>query len=148
MDSLEIGRAEDAEIDELVVLDRECFPLHPYGPVVMRQMFEVCGGLLIRARRGRLVGYCLGAIEFEDPAVGWILSLAVKPESRNKGIGSLLTSALIDQLRTSGVALCRLSVEPGNEAALALYSGFGAQETEFRDLYFGTDPRLLMEFPI
>lgn len=146
--SFQIGQAKEDELETLETIDRVCFPSQPYGPAVMRQMFEICGSFFLRAVRQEIVGFSLGAPEVDDPETGWILGLAVLPQARNYGVGRTLTVTLLERMRSSGLKRCRLSVEPDNEPALALYQSLGALEIGLRESYFGSDARLLMELEI
>lgn len=54
-----------------------------------------------------------------------ILTIAVRPEYRGRGIGRWLLLHLIDEARQSGCSAIALEVRPSNEAALGLYEKLG-----------------------
>ncbi|AQS42136.1 MAG: Ribosomal-protein-alanine acetyltransferase [Candidatus Tokpelaia hoelldobleri] len=65
-----------------------------------------------------------------------ILSIAVAPESRRKGIGHALMDALLRQLYQERVQTLFLEVDEHNRAARALYRHFGFVETGRRSGYY------------
>lgn len=56
---------------------------------------------------------------------GRLCSLAVSKEHRGRGIGSLLTESLIDELRARGVKNCYLTCIEDNYNAMSLYKKHG-----------------------
>ena len=143
-----IWRASEEDLRDLVEIDAESFPLHPYGPVVMRQMLDISGGLFLVANQERTAGFVIGAIEADDPSTAWMLTLAVGKEFRRKGVGHALTQGLLDQLELRQIKRCRLTVEPENEAAISLYRGFGWQPMGSKEDYFDGQPRILLELEL
>lgn len=74
-----------------------------------------------------------------------ILTLAVLPAARCKGIGRALLDALRKEAMARGVHEIFLEVAEGNAAAKALYAGAGAQEIGRRRRYYadGADALVL-----
>lgn len=58
---------------------------------------------------------------------GQILSIAVAPSARGRGVASALLAESIDYLSQHGVRKVKLEVRPENRAALHLYHKFGFQ---------------------
>lgn len=65
-----------------------------------------------------------------------ILTLAVLPAYRRKGLGRALILAAADHARTRGAARMFLEVSTANLAALALYAGLGFREVGRRPAYY------------
>ena len=65
-----------------------------------------------------------------------ILTLAVDPVHRRRGLARALLLATIARLRLAGVTQLFLEVESGNEAAEGLYRGFGAEAVGRRPAYY------------
>ena len=73
-----------------------------------------------------------------------ILTLAVKPEARGKGLGRALIAAMAAHARTLGASGIFLEVGDDNPAALALYAGLGFERVGQRKAYYaGRDARIL-----
>ena len=65
-----------------------------------------------------------------------ILTIAVAPEFRRKGIGSALLGGHLATLAAQGIKTLFLEVEAGNQAALALYAHFAFQQIGERKAYY------------
>ncbi|MCA9494387.1 MAG: ribosomal protein S18-alanine N-acetyltransferase [Myxococcales bacterium] len=76
---------------------------------------------------------------------GELLTLAVLPEARRRGIASTLLDALVAWWRTEGVERAYLEVRADNAPALALYERGRWQRTGLRPRYYrdGTDAVLM-----
>ncbi len=74
-----------------------------------------------------------------------ILTLAVAPEARRRGLGRRLVARFVTQARARGAAEAFLEVAAGNAGALALYRAAGFAETGRRRAYYadGTDALVL-----
>ncbi|MDX9997973.1 MAG: N-acetyltransferase [Phenylobacterium sp.] len=68
---------------------------------------------------------------------GEILTLAVDPRRRRKGIARLLVEAASGLAKTAGAEALFLEVAHDNDAAIALYRGAGFEEVGRRPGYYG-----------
>ena len=82
------------------------------------------GHFVLGAWRGKRL---LGAIGCEREArlkvrhIGHVIGMMVRPESRGRGIGTMLLEACIAEARHAGLELLTLTVTAGNDAAIRLY---------------------------
>ncbi|MBK3626253.1 GNAT family N-acetyltransferase [Streptomyces sp. MBT49] len=143
---LRIRAVTEADLPHIVRLDADAFPHGPYPFFVLRQLLTACTGLVYVVDDGSdLYGYVLGTAP--NDAQSWVLSLAITPRLRGKGFGRELMTRLLGQLRAKGAHSVRLSVEPRNDSAIALYRslGFVADPGGPHPDYFGPgEDRLLM----
>ena len=65
-----------------------------------------------------------------------ILSIAVDPSARKKGLATTLLGSHISRLSRNGVAALFLEVDVSNAPALALYRRFGFREVGKRPAYY------------
>lgn len=65
-----------------------------------------------------------------------LITLAVHPEMRKQGIGSLLVDFMLKEGEKAGVDHVTLDVRPSNKAAIALYRKFGFVESGLRKRYY------------
>ena len=72
-----------------------------------------------------------------------ILSLAVLPAARRRGVGRRLLAEAIDRLVEAGVRRLVLEVAENNAAARGLYAGAGFAEVGRRPGYYRQGPRLV-----
>ena len=65
-----------------------------------------------------------------------LLTIAVEPSRRRKGVATALLARIEQVLRDCGVASCFLEVEADNEAAIALYRRFHFNPCSIREGYY------------
>ena len=65
-----------------------------------------------------------------------ITNIAVRADSRGRGIGTLLMSELISRARMLGVKYMTLEVRDNNENAIKLYKSFGFTVEGIRKKYY------------
>jgi ribosomal-protein-alanine N-acetyltransferase len=119
-----------ADINRLAELHAACFTLPPPWPA-----HEIAATL---AQRGAFLlveedGFLIGRIVAGEAE---ILTLAVAPESRRKGIGSRLVGRFMSHLRVEGATRAFLEVAAGNLPAIGLYRGLGFTENGRRKGYY------------
>ncbi|MFC4357304.1 GNAT family N-acetyltransferase [Halobium salinum] len=130
----EIRRATTADRPTLVDLQRRLPERSPelldYGVVV--------GDVLVSTAGGRPVGYLLPA--HGDGA--HVAELVVGENHRREGRATALLDALFDSLPPGDEVT--IAVAPDNDAALALYEGYGFEVVEEREGYFAGGPALVL----
>lgn len=65
-----------------------------------------------------------------------VLTLAVRPEARRRGVGRALVEAAAQRLASQGVSVLRLEVAQDNPAGLALYAAAGFAPAGLRRGYY------------
>lgn len=140
----------EADLPELLRVERETFPQDPYPYFVLRQLVDIHREhFLVAEEAGRLRGYAL-FVTAPGGSVSWIMSLAVTPDQRSRGLGRRLMREVLHRVRADGIRAVRLTVDPANTPAVALYRSLGfAAEGEVREDYFGAgDHRLIMSLTL
>ena len=84
-------------------------------------------------KAGELQGFILSRLAADEAEV---LTIAVKPKHRGKGIAARLMSANMERLILAGARNWFLEVEAQNEAALALYRRFAFEKVGERKSYY------------
>ncbi|HEY0267532.1 MAG TPA: GNAT family N-acetyltransferase [Rhizomicrobium sp.] len=77
-----------------------------------------------------------------------ILTLAVTPAARGRGLGRQLLQAAIGKARDLGADTLFLEVGADNPAALALYAGQGFTKVGDRRAYYGGGDALVLRLPL
>ena len=123
----------EGDVDELLELERRCFT-HPwnetqYAVGLKLGVFHVFGfsgpdGLAAYA------SFTVAAEEME------LLNIAVRPESRRRGLGSRLLRIILGIAGRMGAKRAVLDVRESNSAALELYRGFGFEQVGVRRKYY------------
>ncbi len=96
----------------------------------------VAEAAMVTGRWGKspaLAGFVLSRCALDEAE---ILTIAVAPEFRRRGIGSTLLAAHLARLAAQGVKALFLEVEAGNRAALALYAQFDFRQIGERKAYY------------
>lgn len=82
---------------------------------------------------GALLGFVLSHVVVPE---GEILTIAIAPRARGKGLGAKLLAHHLGRLAALGVTTSHLEVEAGNAPALALYRRLGYVEAGRRKGYY------------
>ncbi len=110
---------------DVLALEEVCFPGEAFDKALFERFAAKCPELFLVARRGgRLIGYSLAEIDGEEAE---LVSIAVAPGERRRGVGEALLRAMLRRLRRAGLASCRLSVRTTNTGAIRLYEKLGFQ---------------------
>lgn len=134
---ISIRPAALADLDALLELDTAVFGTMAYPRFVVRQFLDVYRSCwLIAQGPTGMRGYAL-AVPAVDGTCAWLFGLGVREEFRHMGCGRLLTVEALALLRKLEVPVARLTVEPENIRAIALYADLGFTVTEHAMDYLG-----------
>lgn len=81
----------------------------------------------------RIIAYAGAWVSFNQAEV---MSIAVEPEFRGQGIGTILFGELIKAVKERGAKSITLEVRPSNTAAIKLYESFGLRSVGRRRGYY------------
>ena len=138
---MHIEKAQSSQLDSLSELEAICFPDDPYPRFFFTQAEEIYSEtLLVAYEEGNPpIGYILAAPDSAERGKWWILSMAVHPEHRKRGIGKSLMDKLIDTLSDNRASVIYLSVSENNVDALNLYKKYDFEITRKSYDYFGKE---------
>lgn len=112
----------DRDIDEVYEVEMLSFK-DPYPkPLLVFYSRLEPEGFLVAECDSRVVGYVIGV---RERGYCHIISIAVHPAYRRKGIGSALLKKLIEIMEHKGLTSFLLEVRVSNTAAINLYRRFG-----------------------
>lgn len=95
-----------------------------YSPSTFIAIQEQCPeGCLVALESEEIMGFIMGMET--RPGKGKILMLAVRPEARRRGIGSMLLKSLLRQFTVRGIFSITLETRANNADALAFYRAHG-----------------------
>jgi len=77
-----------------------------------------------------------------------ILTLAVAPAARGRGLGRALLEAAITKAKAKGATVLFLEVGGDNPHALALYAGLGFAQVGMRKGYYAGKDALVLRLPL
>jgi ribosomal-protein-alanine N-acetyltransferase len=131
--SYEFGRLSLGDLDDLVALEKICFP-HAWTEqqfwLCLKQKQYYIFGLKKKDELAAYLSFFNVADEME------ILKLAVHPAHRCKGLGKRLLWLVLQNCIKMGIEQAYLEVRRSNTAALVLYTGFGFIQTGTRKGYY------------
>lgn len=130
--TLQIRHFEEKDIDQVIQINWTCLPEN-YSPSFFSDIFENFPKTFLVANfNEKIVGYIMCRIEngfselkkFHITKKGHIISIAVLPEFREKGVGTVLLSEAIKNLEFYKAKECYLEVRTTNLTAIKLYKKF------------------------
>jgi ribosomal protein S18 acetylase RimI-like enzyme len=127
------------DLEALVELEQRCFEYDRLSRRSFRHFLASdTAECLVAEEAGRLVGYAL-VLFHGRTALARLYSMAVAPEQRGRGLGRTLLHAAEAAALDGGAAVMRLEVNPGNEAAVALYRSAGYADFGVYRAYYEDD---------
>ncbi|MBR7835933.1 GNAT family N-acetyltransferase [Actinospica durhamensis] len=139
-----IRQVAHRDLEPLHGVDLHVFGELAYPYFALRQLIDVHYRHFLVADAGpdlpglapELLGYVLAAHAAQAPEA-WLLNLGVRPDMRRRGYGRMLFERCLAGLRRDGAGLVRLTVEPGNHAAIRLYESAGFRIQDLQRDYYG-----------
>ncbi len=124
-------RADD--ISQIIAIEHESFH-NPYPEDIITFLYErYRTTFLVAEHGGTILGYIAGITSWRE---GHIVSVAVLPAWRRKGIASQLVEELYKIFRKYGKKRVKLEVRLSNKAAIALYENLGFERQKIVKKYY------------
>lgn len=117
--------------EALAALHARCFPQRPWSVAEFEALLQARGVIWRSSACG--AGFVLAQAV---PPEAEILTIAVAPEARGKGLARALMGDLMEALPQAGVDALFLEVAEDNSAARALYAATGFAEAGRRRGYY------------
>lgn len=131
-DTMVFGPARGDDLDALVSID-QASPRPWSREAFAAELNQSPPALFVLRSSGEAVAFVAARIHIPEMD---IVNLAVRPDRRGRGLGSLLLSSLLGEVASTGVQTVFLEVRAGNEEALKLYRRAGFQETQRRGDFY------------
>jgi [ribosomal protein S18]-alanine N-acetyltransferase len=117
-----IRRVAGSDLKRIAEIEETSFGAEAYDVELFAAYLRTCGGLFLLAEcAGKIHGYLLCC--FRTPSAE-LISVAVAPEFRCRGVASALLESLLRRLRRRGAARLHLVVRVTNRAAQAFYAKY------------------------
>lgn len=130
---VEVSKASPRNLEDIYEIELASFK-DPYPLNLLKAILEENpDGCFIAKHRGRVVGYVAASISAK---VAHVISVAVKPENRGRGIGEKLLGRLLEELKYKGITMIFLEVRVSNKAAINLYRKLGFRESRRIPRYY------------
>jgi len=149
-----LRRFQPSDLDRVIYINQTCLPEN-YPSFFFMDLFRKYPETFIVAEEdGVVVGYIMCRIETGMPSFrslsfskrGHIISIAVLPEYRNRGIGYALVSRALRAMTLYRASECYLEVRVSNTPAINLYKklGFEIKGTMHRYYADGEDAYIMV----
>lgn len=129
-----IERIKEKDIDDILAIERVSFSYPWTKSMFINELKNPYSHAhLIRTHLNQVIGYIVFWVIMDE---GHILNIAIHPEYRNKGYGSLLLKFSLDYLYKNSGKVMTLEVRRSNIQAIALYKKFGFRVVGIRKNYY------------
>ncbi|SPE40327.1 SSU ribosomal protein S18P alanine acetyltransferase [Candidatus Sulfopaludibacter sp. SbA3] len=130
-----IGRLSERELDRILEIEAASFGKEAYDRKLFAEYLHKCGDLFLGAWRGKkLCGYMLTRKSGETRAE--LVSVAVDPAFRGKGVASALMKSTLRRLRWRGISRFGLMVKLTNGQARRFYEKYGFTKVRIVRQYY------------
>ena len=127
-----------SDLNRILEIEHASFGKDAYDRNLFADFYHKCGELFLVAVRGRRIcGYMLTCIGGQSTANhAELVSVAVDPRQRGKGIASALMDSTLRRLRRRGVVRFHLTVKVTNATAIRFYEGYGFRKSRIARRYY------------
>lgn len=123
VEAVAVRKAAEDDIDPLVCLDADAFPIEwHYGADVLREALVRADEFLVAEERHELIGYAYGDLQHGS---AHITRLVVAPQEQRHGVGAKLLRDLLQAFHRRGVWWVTLNTQRKNVPSQRLYERFG-----------------------
>jgi ribosomal-protein-alanine N-acetyltransferase len=134
-ENIEIREMTRGDLEEVLQIERMSFPTPWSQALFERELLTPFARSLVALEREskKIMGYlCFWLVDPE----AHVLNLAVHPQHRGQGLGTLLMGYGVEYCRNRGVQLITLEVRRSNYKAISLYRNFQFQFRGIRRRYY------------
>lgn len=121
------------DADEISALEAKCFAMPWSREDFWRETRNELAEYVVAEMNGKIIAYAGAWVSFDQAEV---MHIAVEPELRGQGVGTLIFGALIAAVKKRGAKSITLEVRPSNTAAIKLYENFGLKSVGRRKGYY------------
>jgi ribosomal-protein-alanine N-acetyltransferase len=135
---------KEDDISIIYEIERMSFP-YPFGEVLIGNIYYAAPELCyIVEHEQEIVGFLLGGYT-ATPRQAHILSFAIKPNYRGKGLGRKILEYFLEKTSILGYSSIKLEVQVDNKKAIKLYEELGFKmESRIRKYYQDDSDAFLM----
>ena len=124
------------DLDRILEIEHASFGSDAWDRELFLEYFQRCPDLFLVARRARrIAGYIITCTKSKNAE---LVSIAVDPRERLRGIGRAMLNETLLELRSRRVSTWWLMVAITNGPAIQFYEGYGFKRTRRSKGYYGT----------
>lgn len=133
METLTFRAMTRDDADAVAAIEAKCFAMPWKREDFWREATNELATYIVGELDRKIVAYAGAWVSFNQAEV---MNVAVEPELRGQGIGTILFGELIKAVKERGATSITLEVRPSNTAAIKLYENFGLQSVGRRKGYY------------
>jgi len=149
-----VRQAELGDINDIIKINRLCLPENYSFDFFYRILTEFGFACVVGVEEGKIAGYLLSRVERPfstfiglNSAKGHVISIAVLPEYRRKGVGAKIMKYGMQKLIENSIGTIYLEVRVSNIAAIEMYKKLGFYvKREFKHYYRDGESAFVMEW--
>ena len=144
LETYKLRKFSMSDLNAVMEINRVCLPEN-YSQFFYVDLFRrFPETFLVAEENEKVVGYIMCRVEVGLGDIGFsglkkrghVVSVAVIPEHRKKGVGEALVSSAMDAMRTYNAKQCYLEVRVSNDPAVKLYKKLGFEVTRTSQSYY------------
>ncbi len=142
MDQIRVREASRKDLDAVYEIEKQSFS-DPYPMDFLGFLYETDRETFLVAEKkedGAVAGYVIAAVEKN---LGHIISIAVHPLERNRGVGTAVMCRVLKLLKASGATSVRLEVRQSNVEAQSFYETLDFKCSHVSEKYYGDENALI-----
>ena len=133
MNRLNFRAMTSDDADAVAALEEKVFAMPWSREDFWREMRNELAEYVVGELDGKIIAYAGAWVSFEQAEV---MHIAVEPDFRGQGVGTLLFGELITAVKERGAKSITLEVRPSNTVAIKLYESFGLKSVGRRRGYY------------
>ncbi|HPP16682.1 MAG TPA: ribosomal protein S18-alanine N-acetyltransferase [Dictyoglomaceae bacterium] len=140
---LKVRNFDLKDLNQVLEIEKASFPRDAYPKCLFKEFYiSYPEEFFVAEVSDKVVGYILGYI-FND--TGEIVSIAVKPEFRNSGVGKKLMETILSLFKEKNLKRCILQVRVSNKIAIEFYEKLGFKVIKREKGYYIDEDAYIME---
>jgi [ribosomal protein S18]-alanine N-acetyltransferase len=132
---IEIRPFRPRDFDRVLEIEQASFGPDAWNRDLFLEYFRRCPKLFLVARHSRRIGGYI--ITCTGPKEAELVSIAVDPRNRLRGLGRALLDKTLAKLRSRSVSTWWLMVATSNDAAIRFYESYGFERKRRTKGYYG-----------
>ncbi|HXA65568.1 MAG TPA: ribosomal protein S18-alanine N-acetyltransferase [Bryobacteraceae bacterium] len=133
---VEVRPVQSRDLDRILEIEQASFGRDAWDRDLFLEYFRRCPDLFLVARSARRIGGYI--ITCTDTKSTELVSIAVDPRDRLRGLGRAMLAETLGQLRSRRVKTWWLMVATSNDPAIRFYESYGFVRTRRSKRYYGT----------
>jgi ribosomal-protein-alanine N-acetyltransferase len=135
--SIQVQPFQPSNLDRIVAIEQASFGDEAWDAKLLLEYFRNSPELFFIAKIGRrIAGYIL-TVNIAGSRSAELVSIAVDPRDRRRGVGKALLDATRAQLRSRRIKTWWLMAGIANETAIGFYERYGFTRTRLVKRYYG-----------